>query len=186
MRCLIVSMGCKCIWIVLLIALSGCATPVLPKHMVPQSLAISRSGPASPLYSAIAIRKVGGGEETNPLMYSKVGDKELREALRLSLSQYGFLSISDTNAPFGLDVFLVELKQPTRRFTLIVDSYIRYTLTRVRDGKVIFDDIVPASFKATVEDAFVGYSRLKLATEGSVRTNIAAFFERLRSLDVEE
>lgn len=181
-----VSKGCKCISIALLIALSGCATSAQPKHMVPQSLSILAGGPASPFYSAIAIRKVGGGDETNPLMYSKVGDNELREALRLSLSQYGFLSISDTNVLFGLDVFLVELKQPTRALTLIVDSYIRYTLSRVRDGKVIFDDIIPASFKATLEDAFVGYSRLKLATEGSVRTNIAAFLGRLGSLDVEE
>jgi len=177
---------CKPILIVLLIALSSCATPAQPKNMVPQSLAVSDVEPDLPIHDAIAIRKVGGGEKTNPLLFAKVGDDELREALRLSLLQDGFLSISDTDAPFSLDVFLVGLKQPNHGLDAIVDSYIRYTLSRVCDSEVIFDDIVTASFRATIQDAFMGISRLKLATEGSVRTNIATFLEKLRFLDVKK
>ena len=79
------------------------------------------------------------------MLWSKVGSNELHEALRLSLSQYGFLGISNEVAPFRLELFLVELKQPPGGYTLIVTSIIRYKLTRTRDDQVVYDDIVTAS-----------------------------------------
>lgn len=166
--------------------LSACATPARPGHMVPQAALFPTHSLDSPFRGAIAIAKVGGGEETNPLLVSKVGDKQLHEALRLSLKQYDFLSTSDADAPFRLEVFLIELKQPVSGFTLIVDSFMRYKLTRTSDDQVVYDDIITASYKATMHDAFVGAKRLKLATEGSIRANIAAFLGHLHSLTITE
>ncbi len=79
------------------------------------------------------------------MSWSKVGTNELHEALRLSLSQYGFLNTSDVAAPFRLEVFLIELKQPPGGYTLIVTSFIRYKLTRSHDDKVVYDDVITAS-----------------------------------------
>ncbi len=162
--------------------LSACATPAQPGHMVPQSGLFSPHGLDSPFRGGIAIAKVSGGEETNPLWVSKVGNKELYEALRLSLEQSGYLSTPDAGAPFRLEVFLMELKQPVSGFTLIVDSFMRYKLIRTSDNGVVYDDIITASYKATIHDAFYGVQRLKLATEGSIRDNIAAFLGKLHSL----
>jgi hypothetical protein len=172
--------------IAILSTFGACAMGAQPEHMVPQLLDIPRHGGASPLRGAIAIAKVGGGEETNPAMVSKVGSKELEEALRLSLSRYGFLSAPNTEAPFRLEVFLIELKQPIGAFKTIVDSFVRYKLIESRDGKVVYDDIVTASFTAEVADVFYGPARLKFANERSIRANIAAFLERLNSLNVTE
>jgi hypothetical protein len=177
-----------CVRLVLLFAmlgvLSACATPAQPGHMVPESALFPSYSPDSPLRNAIAISKAGGGEKTNPLLVSKVGDKELHETLRLSLKQCGFLSTSDVAAPFRLEVFLIELKQPRGGLTAIVDSVMRYKLTRSGDDQVVYDDIITASYKATVGDAVYGPHRLKLANEGSIRANIATFLENLHSLNI--
>ncbi len=177
---------CKGLVIAALITLSACAPSVQPEHLVPQSMVLPNHGADSPLHGSIVITKVGGGEEANLLMVPQVGNTELQEALRLSLSQYGFLSASNAAARFRLEVFLIELKQPVSGFAMIVDSFVRYKLIRSRDGKVLYDDIVTASYKATVDDAFFGPERLKLANEGSIRANIAAFLERMNSLKITE
>jgi hypothetical protein len=104
--------------------------------------------------------------------------------LRLSLKQCGLLSTSDVAAPFRLEVFLIELKQPARGFTLIVTSAMRYKLTRSYDNQVVYDDIVTASYQATTGDSLYGPHRLKLANEGSIRANIATFLENLHSLNI--
>jgi hypothetical protein len=170
--------------ILLCVMLNGCATPAQPQQMMAQSISIPRIDQTSPLYHAIVIVKVHGGEETNPLLTSKVGDKELEQALRESMRQHGFLSESIADAPYRLEVFLVDLKQPLSGYTLIVDSFIRYKLNRTGDGNVIYDDIITASDKATVDDAFYGPNRLKIANERSIRANITSFMERLYSLKV--
>lgn len=166
-----------------LMALAGCATPAQPEHMVPRQLAAQTLDPSSMLRGAIFLAKVGGGEETHPALVSKVGNKELEEALRASLRRYGALS-GDTKAVVELDVFLIELKQQTSGFGMTVDSFVRYKLTRTRDRKVVMDDIVTASHRATVDDALYGPQRLQLANEGAIRANIEAFLKKLELLDL--
>jgi len=180
-----------CVRLVLMIAmlgtLSACTLPARSGHMVPKSALFPSHSLDSPLHNAIAISKVGGGEKSYPLLSSKmakVGSDELHEALRLSLSQYGFLSTSDVAAPFRLEVFLIELKQPYGGLTKIVTSVMRYKLTRSCDDQVVYDDIITASYMATLGDAFDGAYRMRLGNEGSIRANIAAFLRHLHSLNI--
>ena len=171
--------------IVMLGTLSACTMPARSGYMVPKSALSLSCSLDSPLRNAIAISKVGGGEETKPLSsLPKVGSDELHEALRLSLDQYGFLSTSDVAAPFRLEVFLIELKQPYGGLTKIVTSVMRYKLTRSCDDQVVYDDIITASYTATLEDAFDGAYRMRLANEGSIRANIAAFLRHLHSFNI--
>jgi hypothetical protein len=69
---------------------------------------------------------------------------------------------------------------------MIVTSAMRYKLTRSPDDQVVYDDIITASYKATMGDAFSGVHRLKLANEGSIRANIAVFLQHLHSLNISE
>ena len=180
-----------CVRLVLMITMLGTLSAcwkyklARPEHMVPQSALFPSYSLDSPLRNAIAISKVGGGEKTKPLSsLPKVDSNELHEALRLSLSRYGFLSASDVAAPFCLEVFLIELKQPYGGLTKIVTSVMRYKLTRSSDDQVVYDDIISASYMATLEDAFDGAYRLNLANEGSIRANIAAFLRHLHSFNI--
>ena len=169
-----------------LASLNACATPATPARMAPHSAAIPNVPLESRLRSAIVLSKVGGGEKTNPWTFSKVGDEELREALHLALDQYGYLCKSEKNAPYGLEVYLIELKQPESGLTMIVDSHIRYKLVSLADNTVAYDDVVTASYTATLDDAFMAPTRSKMATEGSIRINITNFLLRLQTLTIAE
>lgn len=163
--------------------LSACATPARSNNMIAHPPLLSRVDRSSPMYEAVAIAGVGGGEETNPLVTSRVGSAELEEAVRESMRRYGYLSPPGGDARYRLDVFLLDLKQPQSAYTVIVHSSIRYRLTRIRDGKILHDDIVTAAARVGVNEELYGPARLKIANERSVQANIAAFLMRLSSIE---
>jgi len=165
-------------------ALGGCAAPAEPGRMVPDGFAVSAPSVPRALAGRVAIGDVGGGEVTDPMNVSKVGSDDLREALRLSLDRYGFLSRDGTPADFHLDAFLVELKQPQTGFILNVYAFVRYTLRRTAGGEPLFDEILDGSYTATFSDSVVGLQRLKIANEGAVRESLAALIRRLEALSV--
>jgi len=165
-------------------ALGGCAAPAEPGRMVPDGSAVSVRADRHPLAGRVAIGEVGGGEVTNPMNVSKVGSDELREALRLSLDRYGFLSGGGQPAPFRLGAFLVELKQPQTGFILNVHAFVRYTLRRTAGGELLFDEVLDGSYTATFSDSAVGLQRLKIANEGAVRQSLAALIRHLEALSI--
>jgi hypothetical protein len=169
----------------LFMMLNACATAAQSGQMVARPVDVPRINQNSPLYQSIAIVKVGGGQETNPLLTSRVYNKELEDALRESMKQYGFLSTSGVDAPYRLEVFLIDLKQPVSGgLTMIVDSFIRYKLISKSDEKIVYDDIITASYRATMDDALYGVKRLQIANEKSIQANITAFMQRLSALKV--
>ncbi len=169
----------------LFMMLNACATAAQSGQMVARPIDAPGINKNSPFYQSIAITKVGGGQETNPLLTSKVDSKELEAALRESMRQYGFLSASGVDAPYRLEVFLIDLKQPVSGgLAMIVDSFVRYKLVSKRDEKILYDDIITASYRATMDDALYGVKRLQIANEKSIQANITAFLQRLSSLNV--
>ncbi|MBJ6727222.1 hypothetical protein [Geomesophilobacter sediminis] len=164
--------------------LASCATGAAPSRMVPNAMDAPRADAASPLYQRIVVTQVGGGEETNPLMVSKVGNRELADALRGALERFDYLAGPDRRADFALEAFLVDLKQPQGAYTLIVDSHIRYKLLSIKDRSVLLDDVITGSAKGTLNDALVGSTRLRMTTEASIRANIAEFLSRLPRLEI--
>ena len=66
-----------------------------------------------------------------------------------------------------------------------VTSEVEYTLIEVATNKVMMREVVRTPFTAGVGDAFIAIKRLRLANEGSARTNIDAFLKRLSTLKIE-
>jgi hypothetical protein len=164
------------------LGLCACAPAARSDRMVPSPTEETELTANSALREAIGLRDVGGGEAATE--DSNIGDNELRQAVLATLLQYGLLQTDDMKARFRLDVFLVKLSHPGADFSLTVNSQIRYTLTRADTGVVLFNDMVKASYTATVGDEFVGFLRLRIAKEGSIRANITAFLERLKALSI--
>ena len=162
-----------------LLGLGACA-PARSERMVPP--AGSEFPASSALRGAIALKDVGGGEETG--LRPNVGNNELREAVLSALQQQGLLQSDDAKAQFRLSVFLVDLSNPGAGFSLTVNSLVRYTLRRADIGAVIFDDVINASHTATMADGLFQPMRLRVANEGSIRANIAVFLERLKGLQI--
>jgi hypothetical protein len=163
--------------IVMLAGLSACAMSADPKAMAIAPQATDQPFP-KPLLNAMCVRNVSGGEETNPLWVSKVDDKGFRAAMVSSLDSAG-LSAPAGGCPYPIDINLLGLSQPAMGFNLTVTSHVNY---KVYDpaGQPFLLETIDAPYTAKFSDALAAVERLKLANEGSIRTSIQMFFDKLR------
>jgi hypothetical protein len=131
----------------------------------------------------MCVRTVSGGESTNPLWISEVGNGELREALTTSLSNAGLLA-PQNSCKYFVDVDLLGVSQPSGGFSMTAYSHVNY---KVYDGagNPILLATISASYTAGAFDAFAGYVRLKHATEGAMRASISQFLDRLRNINMQ-
>ena len=165
---------------VLIIAglLAGCASPARVDQMVATPQAGVTLPDNSPLRAAMVVGSVIGGERTNPLWTSEVDNPQFQQALEKSLQAAGMLATGDPK--YRLNAALVKLDQPIIGFDFEVVSHVKYTVVEAASGKQVFERTMDAAYTAKMSDAFVGVERLRLANEGSIRTNIAKLMDALR------
>lgn len=172
------------VWLIIAAILGGCVQPIPPENLVPSNTADEYAISQGPLYRSIAIGKVGGGSETNPLMFSEIGSGELESAILSSLKANHFDAEDVRHPPYLLDVFLIEIDRPHGgAFTTTVTVFVRYKLTRLNDKKVVLDEIIKTSDTKTVNDIFVGLTRLKVTQETAMQKNIAEFLKMASALN---
>jgi hypothetical protein len=126
---------------------------------------------------AVAVGAVGGGKETNPAWTSQVSNAEFQAALTASLKLAGLLA--EGPARYSLKSALVKLDQPFIGLDMTVTATVQYAVTDTTTDAVVWSESVVTPHTATMGDAFVGATRLKLANEGAVRKNIAQLVEKL-------
>lgn len=163
----------------ILALLAACATPADPGRM---AVAPAQDAPPFPalLQSATCVRNVAGGEETNPLWISKVGDAEFRDALTASLRNSALLA--DANAcRFSIDANLLGLAQPSAGFDMEVVSHVNYKMYDA-SGTAVLLETISAPYTAKFSEAAIGVIRLQRANEGAIRASITEFLNRLRRL----
>ncbi len=163
----------------MVIQLTGCAAPASIEGMTVTGTAVMAAPASFPLKHRLLIGNVSGGEETNPMWTSEVGNEEFRAALEESLRVGQLLARSDQDALYVLRATLLNVHQPMIGFDLKVDSKVRYELNSRSDGKHLWEDTVSADYTATVGEAFLAVERLRLANEGSIRENLQALIQRL-------
>lgn len=157
--------------------LTACATASQPGAMVPAISAQSIVTPQSKLFESVSVGDIGGGKNTSPLWTSQVSNEDFGEALRQSFAAHAMLS-TDTG-DYRLDAELVKLKQPFAGVDMSVTSDVKYTLTNVGTGAVVFDQVVSEKYTAKFGDSLVAVKRLQLANEGSIKSNIAALIKMM-------
>ncbi|HEY1837753.1 MAG TPA: hypothetical protein VGG36_08865 [Rhizomicrobium sp.] len=165
--------------IAMLAGLSACASAADPGAMTVASTPAATARPfPAPLQHAMCVRAVTGGEETNPLWVSKVDDAGFNTALTSSLEGAGLSAGAGSTCAYPIDVHLLGLSQPGIGFDMTVTSHVNY---KVYDpsGQPFVLETIDAPYTAKLGDAFVGAERLKLANEGSIRTSIQMFFDKL-------
>jgi len=160
-----------------ILALSGCASASKPGAMVPTVSAATLIKADSPLTDAITVGDVTGGKKTNPLWTSEVASEDFAEALRQSFAAHAMLATD--SGDYRLDADLEKLKQPVLGTSMKVTSTVKYTLTDVSTGAVVFEDTIETPYTAKFSDSFVAVKRLQLANEGSIKTNIGTMIERI-------
>lgn len=168
-----------CAWL----ALTGCATPARTDQMTISATAVSALQVPQALRTAVAVRDVTGGQDTNPLWMSSVGSAEFERALEGSLRAAGLLSENRQGSRFFLTAHLQKLDRPFAGLDMTVTAHVAYTLTERASGRDVYDSVLVTPYTARVSDALLAVERLKLANEGAIRASIARLVEELTRLD---
>lgn len=157
---------------------AGCAAASNPGAMMVPVSEATLIGESSKLREAVTVAGIGGGKETSPLWKSNISNDDFAEALRQSLAAHAMLA-GEAGGAYSLDAELVEVKQPLVGLDMTVTTSVKYTLTEIATGMVVYSDTITTPYTAKMSDAFVGVKRLQLANEGSVRENISAMLGAL-------
>jgi hypothetical protein len=173
------NMWCKIVALMIIgAAVQGCAEPAQVSGMVAPA-PTTDAWVNSPYKGAMSVGTVSGGEETNPLWTSMVGDKEFKEALHHSLAVNKLLAPTDNDAKYIVNAELKGLDQPLMGFDVTVSAKVDYRVTKKDASELAFGNTVDSKYTAAFSDAYVGVERLRLANEGAIRNNIKTFLDRL-------
>ena len=130
----------------------------------------------------LGLGQVSGGKKTNPAWTSEIDNEAFLGAVKESLKSQGLYS---DNGKYRLEVNMLKVDQPLFGLDLEVTAHVRYILTNVDSGAVIFDDTVITPHTAGVGDAFAAVKRLRLANEGSAKKNIEGLLNKLSDLRID-
>jgi hypothetical protein len=165
--------------------LSGCASPARIDQMTATASAQQRIAP-TPLRTNVAVRDVTGGQETNPLWKSNIGNSEFEQALEASLRDAGLLAPGKQAGKYMLVAHLENVDQPIAGFSMTVTATVSYSLIERATGKEVFQRRVSLPYTAGATAAFSGVERLRIANEGAVRANITQLIDELFAMKVDQ
>ncbi|MEM6623308.1 MAG: hypothetical protein AAF674_13840 [Pseudomonadota bacterium] len=158
----------------LLAGVAACAPVGQPTAMVVDVQSTTLISEDSLLHAAIDYEKLTDGRE-DPIPDESLKGASMEQALLLSLRQHTMLG--DDDAPLKLTVQLIDEDLPIIGASMTVSHQYRYTLTR--DGETVFDEVVPSTHTTPFSASLIGATRARLAIEGSSKSNIRIFLERL-------
>lgn len=170
------------VWV---ISLAGCASPTdAPKLALdPQDSLQMRGWVPDRLRGQILLSPVTGGRATGSWWGSKLSNAALQEAIEESLRATGMLALRPASGGFSMEAQLVDLEQPVFGLNTKVALTMAYTVVDKRSGTVVYQrrlrSIYVAEFTAAMVDP---NERLRLATEGALRSNINLMLRDLIAL----
>jgi len=162
------------------LAVAGCATAAKPGNMMVLDHSVRSATPTEDGYESVGIGSVSGGQETNPLWTSQVSASDFETALRYSLQRRGYYSSSE-DVPYRITAQLENLEQPFVGFSFTVTSTVFYELEDP-SGNIIDERRITAPFTAQLGDHLYGAERMRLANEGSIRSNITLYLQHLQTV----
>lgn len=160
--------------------LSGCATPTTHEAMVPVGIQVAKQHPKSVSVTA------DGGSDTDSMGKSQISNDALKQAVVAAINQSKAFSsvVEGKNGDYTLAVNLISLTQPSFGFSFTVGMEMGWTLTRVDSGVVVWRESIKSEHTASATDAFAGTTRLRMATEGAARNNVAAGLTKISALSL--
>lgn len=161
-----------------LAALAGCVSAPVPDAM-------SVSAPAARSYPYSVAVQTRGGAETNPLGSINLSDDEFKAALEKSIADsklFRTVVKGRDGADYELAVSLTQMSKPVFGASFTVDMETAWALTKTTDKKAVLRKVIKSSHTATMGDAFVGATRIRLAVEGAVKRNIELGLQEIAAL----
>ena len=150
--------------------LASCAGSIDTAALVPAHVVAShRTGqPVSAFVS-------GGGPGS--AIIAPISNEDFKQALETSLVQSGMFKSAGSGG-YQVEAFITSIEQPAIGISMRVNMEVSYALKR--GGAVVWRKSIKSTYTAPMGEAFVGAVRVRKATEGAARENIAAL---IRSLD---
>jgi hypothetical protein len=150
--------------------LVSCSGTMDPTAMAPTNAAAARRT-GQPVISTV----VGGSFRSNVL--ANVSNEDFKNALESSLVKSGLFK-SVGNGGYLLEASIISVQQPLVGISMRVNMDVDYTLKR--NGSTVWRKNINSTYSAPVGEALVGAVRVRKATEGASRENIANL---VRALD---
>jgi hypothetical protein len=149
--------------------LTACAAPVARQAMVPADVAVAGNHP----YSVLV--RTSGGSETVAMDSSNISDADLKAAIEDSIvrSRVFKTVVQSGGGDYELNVRIVSLSKPLFGTTFTVDLETAWSLVKVSDRSIVMRRSFATKGVATMDEAFAGVTRLRLAVEKAARENVA-------------
>lgn len=153
---------------------AGCA--VTREGMVPTTFEITKKHPQS---VSVNVKGIEAG-------HTPISETTFMEALTDAIvkSQTFSRVIEGKGGDYLLSVGIISLEQPVFGLSFTVDMEAGWTLQRVDNGSIVWQESIKSTHTATFGDAFVGVNRGRLATEGAARNNIAQGLAKISRLNL--
>jgi hypothetical protein len=152
---------------------TGCSTTTKSRAMIPATISAANRT-SLPVQAVVA-----GGARTDPYGRSGITNETFREALESSLVQCGIFR-SAGNGGYVVEAFIADIDQPVLGISMRVNLDISYALRR--GGSTIWRKGIRSTYEAPYGAHFADAVRLRIATEGAARENIASLIRELDSL----
>jgi hypothetical protein len=158
--------------------LAGCAAPAQQQNMAPEAIATTKKLPYTVSVEA------RGGADTGAMDSSNVSNADLKAAIESGITKSSLFKqvVQGRGGDYELSVSVTQLNKPVfgASFTVVLET--GWTLVKSSDRSIVMRKVVKSQHTATMSDAFVGMTRLRLAVEGAVRNNIADGLQSIAAL----
>jgi opacity protein-like surface antigen len=121
------------------------------------------------------IAAVSGGTPRSEVL-ANITNEDFKQALETSLVKSGLFSKTGANG-YRIEAFITSIKQPMVGISMTVGMEVSYVLKK--GGSTVWTRSIKSSYTAPVSEAFSGAVRVRKATEGAARENIAQLIQSL-------
>jgi hypothetical protein len=160
--------------------LTGCASPANRVAMTPQVDVASKNTPFS-LHV-----QTRGGSETGAAESSNISDADLKAAIENAVTQSKVFKsiVQGADGDYELSVSVVTLSKPMFGGTFTVELETAWSLTKAADRSVLMRKSIRSSGTATMGDALVAVTRLRMAVENAARESIHQGIKAISEVDI--
>ena len=156
--------------LVYLLFLAGCSLQAITHQaIIPKNLTVHNKHQGT-----IYVVTTGGrefDEVDRPWVSNEVFSRAVEETI-LKFNIFSGLSRGDS-ADYRLETGIFNIEQPYGGLDMTVKMEVGWTLKRTKTGEIIWRKPIKSEATKTVGDAFVGGTRMTIATESAIRKNIS-------------
>jgi hypothetical protein len=159
-----------------LLLIGGCASSLTQESLVPTGMVISKK------HQETVRLGVSGGAETSEGL--AISNASLEAALNQAITESKLFSqvVKGNGGDYLLTANVFSVNQPMFGMAMTVKMEAGWTLTRRSDDKIVWQEAIRSEHTSTPGAAFAGVTRVRLATEGAVKNNIAEALSRIAAL----